>query len=155
MNCLPKVGSAHFCILYKKHFTCHVINVQAAWFYITNTFPPPLTDLNPKQHVPLEEYAANLKSMVQYLKSIDIAEDRIILITPPPLQESAWEKECLAKGKCIWAEFPIFSPRVQVSEHRRSVLCWCQSAFVCFELMGTDCSLVLHVSWMSTWNNSD
>ncbi|XP_068534657.1 isoamyl acetate-hydrolyzing esterase 1 homolog isoform X2 [Anas acuta] len=57
-----------------------------------------LKDLNPKQHVPLEEYAANLKSMVQYLKSIDIAEDRIILITPPPLQESAWEKECLAKG---------------------------------------------------------
>ncbi|XP_047927266.1 isoamyl acetate-hydrolyzing esterase 1 homolog isoform X3 [Anser cygnoides] len=57
-----------------------------------------LKDLNPKQHVPLEEYAENLKSMVQYLKSIDIAEDRIILITPPPLQESAWEKECLAKG---------------------------------------------------------
>eukprot|EP00075_Anas_platyrhynchos_P021760 XP_027311013.1 isoamyl acetate-hydrolyzing esterase 1 homolog isoform X1 [Anas platyrhynchos] len=57
-----------------------------------------LKDLNPKQHVPLEEYTANLKSMVQYLKSIDITEDRIILITPPPLQESAWEKECLAKG---------------------------------------------------------
>uniref|UniRef100_A0A8C4XLX1 Isoamyl acetate-hydrolyzing esterase 1 homolog n=1 Tax=Falco tinnunculus TaxID=100819 RepID=A0A8C4XLX1_FALTI len=58
-----------------------------------------LKDLNPKQHVPLEEYAANLKSMIQYLKSVDITEDRIILITPPPLQESAWEKECLAKGK--------------------------------------------------------
>ncbi|NXL92129.1 IAH1 esterase, partial [Alectura lathami] len=57
-----------------------------------------LPDLNPKQHVPLEEYAANLKSMVQYLKSVDITADRIILITPPPLQESAWEKECLAKG---------------------------------------------------------
>ncbi|NXS51092.1 IAH1 esterase, partial [Balaeniceps rex] len=58
-----------------------------------------LKDLNPKQHVPLEEYAANLKSMIEYLKSVDITEDRIILITPPPLQESAWEKECLAKGK--------------------------------------------------------
>ncbi|NXS09868.1 IAH1 esterase, partial [Neodrepanis coruscans] len=58
-----------------------------------------LKDLNPKQHVPLEEYAANLKSMIQYLKSVDITEDRIILITPPPLQESAWEKACLAKGK--------------------------------------------------------
>ncbi|XP_062429007.1 isoamyl acetate-hydrolyzing esterase 1 homolog isoform X1 [Rhea pennata] len=57
-----------------------------------------LKDLNPKQHVPLEEYAANLKSMIQYLKSVDINEDRIILITPPPLQESSWEKECLAKG---------------------------------------------------------
>ncbi|XP_064506569.1 isoamyl acetate-hydrolyzing esterase 1 homolog isoform X1 [Pseudopipra pipra] len=57
-----------------------------------------LKDLNPKQHVPLEEYAANLKSMIQYLKSVDITEDRVILITPPPLQESAWEKACLAKG---------------------------------------------------------
>uniref|UniRef100_A0A8B9GA45 Isoamyl acetate-hydrolyzing esterase 1 homolog n=1 Tax=Amazona collaria TaxID=241587 RepID=A0A8B9GA45_9PSIT len=57
-----------------------------------------LKDLNPKQHVPLEEYAANLKSMIQYLKSVDITEDRIILVTPPPLQESAWEKECFAKG---------------------------------------------------------
>uniref|UniRef100_A0A8V0XG31 Isoamyl acetate-hydrolyzing esterase 1 homolog n=1 Tax=Gallus gallus TaxID=9031 RepID=A0A8V0XG31_CHICK len=56
------------------------------------------SDVNPRQHVPLEEYAANLTSMVRYLKSIDITEDRIILITPPPLQESAWEKECLAKG---------------------------------------------------------
>ncbi|XP_009867744.1 PREDICTED: isoamyl acetate-hydrolyzing esterase 1 homolog, partial [Apaloderma vittatum] len=57
-----------------------------------------LKDLNPKQHVPLEEYAMNLKSMIQYLKSVDIAEDRIILITPPPLEESAWERFCLAKG---------------------------------------------------------
>ncbi|NXS98918.1 IAH1 esterase, partial [Jacana jacana] len=57
-----------------------------------------LKELNPKQHVPLEEYAANLKSMIQYLKSVDITEDRVILITPPPLQESAWEKECVAKG---------------------------------------------------------
>ncbi|KAK2533918.1 Iah1 [Columba guinea] len=57
-----------------------------------------LKDLNPKQHVPLEEYAENLKSMIQYLKSVDITEDRIILITPPPLHEPTWEKECLAKG---------------------------------------------------------
>ncbi|NXU61508.1 IAH1 esterase, partial [Horornis vulcanius] len=58
-----------------------------------------LKELNPKQHVPLEEYAANLKSMVQYLKSVDVTADRIILITPPPLHEPAWEKACLAKGK--------------------------------------------------------
>ncbi|NXS58735.1 IAH1 esterase, partial [Brachypteracias leptosomus] len=58
-----------------------------------------LKELNPKQHVPLEEYTANLKSMVQYLKSVDVTEDRIILITPPPLQESAWEQACLAKGE--------------------------------------------------------
>ncbi|NXF86438.1 IAH1 esterase, partial [Eubucco bourcierii] len=57
-----------------------------------------LEELNPKQHVPLEEYAANLKSMVHYLSSVGITEDRVILITPPPLQEAAWEKACLAKG---------------------------------------------------------
>uniref|UniRef100_A0A9L0ICA5 Isoamyl acetate-hydrolyzing esterase 1 homolog n=1 Tax=Equus asinus TaxID=9793 RepID=A0A9L0ICA5_EQUAS len=55
-------------------------------------------DENPKQHIPLEEYTANLKSMVQYLKSVDIPEDRVILITPPPLCEAAWEKECLVQG---------------------------------------------------------
>ncbi|XP_064412466.1 isoamyl acetate-hydrolyzing esterase 1 homolog isoform X2 [Latimeria chalumnae] len=57
-----------------------------------------LKDENPKQHVPVEDYAQNLKSMIQYLKSINITEDKVLLITPPPLQESAWEKECIAKG---------------------------------------------------------
>ncbi|XP_044274262.1 isoamyl acetate-hydrolyzing esterase 1 homolog [Varanus komodoensis] len=58
-----------------------------------------LKDLNPKQHVPLEEYADNLKSMIQYLKSVDIAEDKVILVTPSPLHEDTWEKECISKGE--------------------------------------------------------
>ncbi|XP_029794188.1 isoamyl acetate-hydrolyzing esterase 1 homolog isoform X2 [Suricata suricatta] len=57
-----------------------------------------LKDENPKQHVPLDEYAANLKSMVRYLQSVDVPEHRIVLITPPPLCEAAWERECLAQG---------------------------------------------------------
>ncbi|XP_005082067.1 isoamyl acetate-hydrolyzing esterase 1 homolog isoform X2 [Mesocricetus auratus] len=57
-----------------------------------------LKDENPKQHVPLDEYSANLRAMVQYLRSVDIPEDRVILITPPPLGEAAWEKECVLKG---------------------------------------------------------
>ncbi|XP_075413240.1 isoamyl acetate-hydrolyzing esterase 1 homolog isoform X3 [Tenrec ecaudatus] len=36
--------------------------------------------------------------MVQYLKSVDIPENRVILITPPPLCETAWEKECILQG---------------------------------------------------------
>ncbi|XP_071068049.1 isoamyl acetate-hydrolyzing esterase 1 homolog isoform X3 [Dasypus novemcinctus] len=36
--------------------------------------------------------------MVQYLKSVDIPENRVILITPPPLCETAWEKECIQQG---------------------------------------------------------
>lgn len=57
-----------------------------------------LKEENPKQHIPLDEYTANLKSMVQYLQSVDIPKSRIILITPPPLCETAWEKECRAQG---------------------------------------------------------
>ncbi|KAM4771204.1 isoamyl acetate-hydrolyzing esterase 1 homolog [Rhinophrynus dorsalis] len=48
--------------------------------------------------VSLEEYTENLKSMIQYLKSIDITQDRIILITPPPIHEPTWGKECQNKG---------------------------------------------------------
>ncbi|XP_060058404.1 isoamyl acetate-hydrolyzing esterase 1 homolog [Erinaceus europaeus] len=36
--------------------------------------------------------------MVQYLKSVDIPKSRVILITPPPLWETAWEKECHMQG---------------------------------------------------------
>ncbi|MEJ1287326.1 cleavage and polyadenylation specificity factor 3 [Cricetulus griseus] len=59
-----------------------------------------LKDENPKQHVPLDEYSANLRAMVQYLRSVDILEERVILITPPPLGEAAWEKECILKAHC-------------------------------------------------------
>ena len=47
----------------------------------------------------MDEYSANLRAMVQYLKSVDIPEERVILITPPPLCEAAWEKECILKGE--------------------------------------------------------
>ncbi|XP_045435692.1 isoamyl acetate-hydrolyzing esterase 1 homolog isoform X1 [Pipistrellus kuhlii] len=57
-----------------------------------------LKEENPKQHIPLDEYVANLRSMVQYLRSVDVPEGRIVLITPPPLCEAAWEKECLVQG---------------------------------------------------------
>ena len=80
------------------------------------------TDENPKQHIPLNEYVANLKSMVQYLKSVDVPEDRIVLITPPPLWEAAWEQECLLQGKHVSSvpssqsasvgETPVCAPRV-------------------------------------------
>ncbi|KAG8445621.1 hypothetical protein GDO86_010413 [Hymenochirus boettgeri] len=53
---------------------------------------------NPQQHVPLEEYMENLRSMILYLKSVQIASDKVILITPPPLHEPSWEKQCCLKG---------------------------------------------------------
>ncbi|XP_062893950.1 isoamyl acetate-hydrolyzing esterase 1 homolog isoform X1 [Mobula hypostoma] len=57
-----------------------------------------LKDVNPVQHIPLTEYAENLRHLIQYLKSIGICEEKVILVAPPPLDESAWEKACIAKG---------------------------------------------------------
>ncbi|XP_019063709.1 isoamyl acetate-hydrolyzing esterase 1 homolog isoform X1 [Fukomys damarensis] len=57
-----------------------------------------LREENPRQHVPLEEYAANLSCMVRYLGSVGVAESRVILVTPPPLCEAAWEEWCTAQG---------------------------------------------------------
>ncbi|XP_077147527.1 isoamyl acetate-hydrolyzing esterase 1 homolog isoform X1 [Ranitomeya variabilis] len=53
---------------------------------------------NPQQHVPLEEYTENLRSMIQYLMSVGIKQDKIVLITPPPIHEPSWEKQCFTKG---------------------------------------------------------
>ncbi|KAM7334816.1 hypothetical protein ACRRTK_005293 [Alexandromys fortis] len=73
---------------------------------------------NPKQHVPLDEYRANLRDMVQYLASAGIPQERVILITPPPLHEAAWEKECILKGLLIlsirWPAFITSGERVSV-----------------------------------------
>ncbi|XP_072354860.1 isoamyl acetate-hydrolyzing esterase 1 homolog isoform X3 [Scyliorhinus torazame] len=60
-----------------------------------------LKDVNPVQHIPLTEYAENLKCIIEYLKSIGVCEEKVILITPPPLDESAWEKECIAKDSIL------------------------------------------------------
>nr|XP_023695091.1 isoamyl acetate-hydrolyzing esterase 1 homolog [Paramormyrops kingsleyae] len=58
-----------------------------------------LQDKNPQQHVPMQEYVENLKDIVKHLSSVEISADKVILITPPPLHEPAWEKECLFKGE--------------------------------------------------------
>ncbi|KAL6105593.1 iah1 [Pungitius sinensis] len=57
-----------------------------------------LRDKNPQQHVPLEEYSENLKVISRLLSSAGVPADRVIFITPPPLHEPAWEKECILKG---------------------------------------------------------
>ncbi|XP_029972769.1 isoamyl acetate-hydrolyzing esterase 1 homolog [Salarias fasciatus] len=57
-----------------------------------------LEDKNPQQHVPLQEYCENLKDMGRFLSSAGVPSDRLIFITPPPVDEPAWEKECLLKG---------------------------------------------------------
>ncbi|XP_057200527.1 isoamyl acetate-hydrolyzing esterase 1 homolog isoform X1 [Triplophysa rosa] len=60
-----------------------------------------LEDKNPQQHVPCQEYSDNLKDIVGHLVSVGVSKDKIIFITPPPLQEAAWEKECFLKGSAL------------------------------------------------------
>ena len=42
-----------------------------------------LVDLNPRQHVPLDEFGSNLIDMCNYLK--DMCKGQILLVTPPPV----------------------------------------------------------------------
>lgn len=51
-----------------------------------------------QQHVPVHEYSENLKEMTRFLASAGVTADRVIFITPPPLHEPSWEKECILKG---------------------------------------------------------
>lgn len=57
-----------------------------------------LEDKNPQQHVPLQEYSENLKEITRLLGSAGVSSDKVIFITPPPICEAAWEKECILKG---------------------------------------------------------
>ena len=52
-----------------------------------------------KQHVPLDEYRATLKSMIDYVTSLGVAKEKIVLIGPPPVVEKSWEEFCRNKGK--------------------------------------------------------
>ncbi|XP_072313945.1 isoamyl acetate-hydrolyzing esterase 1 homolog [Eucyclogobius newberryi] len=57
-----------------------------------------LKDEKPQQHVPLQEYAENLKELTKILASSGVSADKVIFITPPPIHEQTWEKECIIKG---------------------------------------------------------
>ncbi|XP_028809981.1 isoamyl acetate-hydrolyzing esterase 1 homolog isoform X2 [Denticeps clupeoides] len=60
-----------------------------------------LEDKNPQQHISIQEYRENLKEITQYLASVGVSNDKVIFITPPPLHEAAWEKECVLKGSAL------------------------------------------------------
>jgi len=54
--------------------------------------------LNPTQGVPVDEYRNNLSGMVSYLETIGLGRDKIIFITPPPLDEQKWDEHCKKNG---------------------------------------------------------
>ncbi|KAI8050382.1 SGNH hydrolase-type esterase domain-containing protein, partial [Syncephalis plumigaleata] len=55
------------------------------------------------QHVPLARYRDNLKSLVDLVQSpmsrYYAKNTRVLLVTPPPLDESAWAKQCAKEGR--------------------------------------------------------
>lgn len=57
-----------------------------------------VADKNPHQHVPMQEYSENLKEIARFLSSVGVSADRVIFVSPPPVNEAAWEKECVLKG---------------------------------------------------------
>lgn len=79
-------------------------------------------DKNPQQHVPLQEYSENLKEITRLLASSGVSSDRVIFITPPPIHEPSWEKECILKGStfchcfpsCIIAHTMLYSRRTKL-----------------------------------------
>ena len=64
-----------------------------------------------RQHVPLDEYSENLKEIARHLATVGVASDRVVFITPPPLHEATWEKECLLKGTAV------LNPKIRISLH--------------------------------------
>lgn len=54
------------------------------------------------QHVPLERYKSNTKAMIDLVRNPESPfynpKIRIILITPPPINEVQWEKRCSEQG---------------------------------------------------------
>ncbi|XP_074656568.1 isoamyl acetate-hydrolyzing esterase 1 homolog [Tubulanus polymorphus] len=55
--------------------------------------------LKPSQHVPVDEFGDNLREMVEYLLSIGLRRNQIILASLPAFDEKKWKKHCEEKGK--------------------------------------------------------
>lgn len=57
---------------------------------------------NAQQHLPIERYKENLNTMISMIRSPDSPhynpQLRIMLVTPPPVNESQWKQRCEDKG---------------------------------------------------------
>ncbi|XP_072173794.1 isoamyl acetate-hydrolyzing esterase 1 homolog isoform X2 [Diadema setosum] len=60
-----------------------------------------LEEVWPSQYVGLEAYADNMKAMIKYFESKGLPKERLMLITPPPIDEAAWSEACKTKGTTL------------------------------------------------------
>lgn len=49
-----------------------------------------------RQHVPLDEYVANLRAIVRAIRAVGDGSARVLLITPPPCDDKAWHAQCVS-----------------------------------------------------------
>ena len=62
--------------------------------------PPPLKNCpawRSRQHVPVDEYRNNLKDIVDAIKSCGDGTAKILLMTPPPIDQDKWGKHCIGE----------------------------------------------------------
>ena len=52
--------------------------------------------------VPLDEYKDNLLYIISKIESYGVPRERIILVTPPPMDSASWTKYAREKGKFIF-----------------------------------------------------
>ncbi|CZT15445.1 related to GDSL Lipase/Acylhydrolase family protein [Ramularia collo-cygni] len=71
-------------------------------FFGANDARLPHTPGGPQQHVPLSEYRENLKAIITHPRILEHDGARLILITPPPVDE----RMCLESSKAEDPDFP-------------------------------------------------
>ncbi|CAK8676874.1 isoamyl acetate-hydrolyzing esterase 1 homolog [Clavelina lepadiformis] len=57
-----------------------------------------LPEYSSEHHVPVERYEMNLNKIVDNFKKMDLDADKIIIISPPPVDEKAHLQNTIAKG---------------------------------------------------------
>ncbi len=57
--------------------------------------------MNPHQHVPLDQYRCNLKTIIQTILDHDQKDINVLLISPPPIEETKLTEFCRVRGKAL------------------------------------------------------
>jgi len=53
---------------------------------------------NTRQHVPLDEFKRNMTDIVTFAMDQGLSREKIIIISPPAFNATAWEEECKRRG---------------------------------------------------------
>lgn len=59
-----------------------------------------LADRNPHQHVPLQQFVANLKTIIRDIRLL-FPSARLVVVTPPPVHIEGWAKHRKSQGRAM------------------------------------------------------